>query len=194
MFWEFFDWKIIAQAMFGLSIALFTLPGGIIFKCEYLANRAKGRLSNERASFRKEWGNTIAEEYNKLGQLFARTAEKGSDESEEKDIEECYKSIKRLRKMIIKYVKGLRAINRWRTRSSILKLGVVYSAICLGLSAILSGLAWGLAESDLYLPLWITGCPYIYLNHTLLILAAVSLILGVYFGARTLRVTLARSK
>jgi len=194
MFWELLDWKIIAGAVFWLSLAFFALPGVIASQCESLANRAKGRLSNERASFRKEQGKTISQEYNKLGQLLAGAIKKGPDESKEKDIAECYKSVRRLRKMINKYVKGLKEIARWRTRSSILILGVLCSAIFIFLSASLSGLAWSLGETELIVPLWLTGCPYIYLNHFLLILATVSIILGIYFGAKTLWVTLARSE
>jgi hypothetical protein len=196
MLWEF-NWGLVAEVAFFLSITFLALPLGIAFNCESLAKRAKNRLSKERALFRKEQGNAISREYDRLGQLLAKAAGNGSDESEEKDIVECYKSVRHLRKMIGKYVKGLKDIARWRTRSSILILGVLCSGICIFLSAILSGSAWSLEETELFVPVWYSGYSHfycVYLNHFLLILAAVSFILGVYFGARTLWVTLARSK
>jgi len=196
MLWEF-NWGLIAEVAVFLSIAFLALPLGIALNCDSLAKRAKSKLSRERALFRKEQGNAISKEYDKLGQLLAEAAGKGLDESEEEDIAKCYKSVKRLRKMISGYVKGLRAIDRWRTRSSILRLGCLCPAIFIFLSAALCGVAWSLEASELMVPLWFSSdfsFYGLYFNHFLLILAAVSFILGVYFGAKTLWVTLARSK
>ena len=193
MLWEL-DWQSVAEGMLWLGLALLALPGAILYKCESLADRAKERLDNQRTSFRKVQDNIISQEYQNLSRLLAKVVDKDPVESNEKDIAELIKPIRQFRKTINKYAKGLKDMGKWRTRSSIFLRGVLCSGICIILSAVLSGLAKSLSESELAVPLWVTGYPWVYLNHFLLILALASTILGIYFGVKTLLVAFARSE
>ena len=193
MLWQL-DWQSVAEGMFWLVLALLALPAAILYKCESLADRAKGRLENERTSFRKVQDNVISQEWQNLSRLHARAVEKDPDESNEHDIAKLSESIKQFRKTINEYGKGLKHTGKWRTRSSILLRGVVSPGICIILSVVLSGLAKSLPETTLRVPLWVTGYPYLYLEHFLLILASAATVLGIYFGVKTLLVTFARSE
>jgi len=196
LFWEL-DWKFVAEAMFFVGIGLLALPIGIAIACESLASRAKGRLDSERASFRNIQDEVISQEYQKLSQLLTSAINKDPDESNERDIAEFRESIRQFGKMINQYVKGLKNTSKWRTRSSILLRGVLWPGIFIFLTITLSVLARILSDSELWLPIWPQGGGqyiYIYLNHLFLILALMFIISGIYFGAKILWVTLARSE